>query len=67
MSDSIIRIIIREVTHAFRNGNFTFTAFGKLWGIEHVNKTKYRVITAENTDCGIRFFADHNKLSFFMG
>ena len=66
MKESVFRTITREISHAFRNGEFTFTAFGKLFGIEHVNRDEYRVITSENRDAGIRFTSNHGNLRFYL-
>lgn len=66
MSQSIIRVIVREVVRAFRSGNFTISAFGKLFVLEHVNGTEYRLTDDRNTDCGIRFKYDHGNVSWFM-
>lgn len=66
MAESIIRTVIREATRAFKSGNFTFSAFRTMFGIEHVNGMEYRLVTAENSDAGIRFVNDHGNLRFFM-
>lgn len=67
MSESIIYTIIRETTRAFRAGKFTVSAFGKLFGIEHVNRNEYRLITADSKDMGVRFWNDpHGYLRFSL-
>lgn len=67
MSQSIIRTIIREATRAFRAGSFTFTAFGRVFGIEHVNGWEYRLLSADGKDAGMRIFNDpHGFLRFSM-
>ena len=66
MANSIIRVLCREILRAFREGNFTFSAFGKLFGIEHVNGGEYRIVTSENSDIGLRFMNERGNLRFFM-
>lgn len=66
MANSIIRTLCREILRAFHSGKFTFSAFGKLFGIEHVSGMEYRIVTSENSDVGLRFMNERGKLRFFM-
>lgn len=66
MSQSILKVFVREITRAFRAGLFTFTAFGRLFIMENVSGNEYRVTTEHNDDCGIRFFSNNGSLSFRM-
>lgn len=66
MANSIIRTLIREIVRAFREGNFTFSAFGKMFILEHVSGMEYRVTTETNADIGLRFMNERGNLRFFM-
>ena len=65
MSNSIIKVFAREINHAFMRGEWSCRAFGKVFGIEHVNGAEYRVTLSDN-DIGLRFMADRGKLRFFL-
>lgn len=65
MAESIKRQLTRELAHAFVAGKDTFSAFGKLFTIEHVRNHEYRV-TLNDADIGLRFMAESGKLKYFM-
>lgn len=66
MSQSIIRALTRELSHAFRAGSMSFRAFGRVFSIEHVRGLEYRLTCAGN-DVGVRFIAaPGQQLSVFL-
>ena len=66
MSDSIIRTLSREVTHAFIAGKFSAKAFGKVFKFEHVYGAQWRLTDESGNDIGLRWNVNAGKLSFFM-
>jgi len=66
MANSIIRTLIREIVRTFHSGKFTFSAFGKMFILEHVSGMEYRVTTETNADIGLRFMNERGNLRFFM-
>ena len=66
MANAIIRQLSLEIGHAFIAGKFSVSAFGKVFRMEHVYGTQWRLTDESGNDIGLRWNVNAGKLSFFM-
>lgn len=66
MANSIIRSLCREILHSFVAGKFSVHAFGKVFRMEHVFGSQWRLTDESGNDVGLRWNVNAGKLSFFM-
>lgn len=66
MASAIFAFITGKIREAVTGKKSVVVIHGKLFTIEHVNGNEYRITDERNLDCGIRWFNNDGKLSFFL-
>lgn len=66
MANSIIRHLSLEIRHAYIAGKFSARVFGKMFRLEHVYASQWRVTDEAGNDIGLRFNVDRGDLKFFL-